>query len=145
MRRYDRGLHITRGAVDITVNAERELDVRVATLLVDVMSSTSAMAPRWRSRGVATVLAMTSGLAPGNEADTKIAGTSIRGNGATGNKANVAIPDSATPNVSSMVATGRAMKGAEMFTPGGPPGPVDPRSAPHPRTSVSQAGRMRGK
>ncbi len=37
----------------------------VPTPLVEVMSSTSAMAPRWRSKGVATVAAMTSGLAPG--------------------------------------------------------------------------------
>ena len=94
------------------------------TLLVEVMSSTSEMAPRWRSNGVATVLAITSGLAPGRDADTKIAGTSMRGSGATGSNVNVAIPHSATPNVSSIVATGRAMKGAEMFTPDGPPDPA---------------------
>ena len=76
------------------------------TLLDEVMSSTSAMAPRCRSRGVATVLAMTSGLAPGSCAETKIAGTSIRGSGATGNNMKATAPHSATPAVSSMVATG---------------------------------------
>src|SRR5271154_3988803 len=86
------------------------------TLLDEVMSSTSAMAPRWRSRGVATVLAMTSGLAPGSCADTKMAGTSIRGSGATGSSVKATAPHSATPTVSNVVATGLLMKGAEMFT-----------------------------
>ena len=54
------------------------------TLLELVMSSTSAIAPRWRSSGVATLLAITSGLAPGRLAETKIAGVSIFGSGATG-------------------------------------------------------------
>ena len=58
----------------------------VPTLLVEVMSSTSAIAPRCRSSGVATLLAMTSGLAPGIDAETKIAGASIFGSGATGSK-----------------------------------------------------------
>src|ERR1700761_3043462 len=112
------------------------------TLLVDVMSSTSDMAPRWRSKGVATVLAITSGLAPGREAVTKIAGTSILGSGATGRNLNVAIPANATPNVSNIVATGRAMKGAEMFTPGGPPGPAVAAGCGHDRTCALPAGRM---
>ena len=77
------------------------------TLLFEVMSSTSAMAPRCRSRGVATVLAITSGLAPGSCADTKIAGTSMRGNGATGSNMNATAPHIATPAVSRMVATRR--------------------------------------
>ncbi len=79
----------------------------VPTPLVEVMSSTSAMAPRCRSSGVATVLAMTSGLAPGSCAETKIAGTSMRGSGATGSSMKAATPHSATPTVSRMVATGR--------------------------------------
>src|SRR5271168_2860453 len=111
------------------------------TLLVEVMSSTSEIAPRWRSNGVATVLAMTSGLAPGRDADTTIAGTSIRGSGATGSNLNVAIPHSATPNVNSMVATGRAMKGAEMFTPGDPPDPPLAARRGHGQTCASRACR----
>ena len=79
----------------------------VPTPLVEVMSSTSAMAPRCRSSGVATVLAMTSGLAPGSCAETKMAGTSMRGSGATGSSMKATAPHSATPTVSRMVATGR--------------------------------------
>src|ERR1700722_1958089 len=111
------------------------------TLLVDVISSTSEMAPRCRSNGVATVLAITSGLAPGRDAETKIAGTSMRGSGATGSNVNVAIPDSATPNVSRIVATGRAMKGAEMFTPDDPRDPADPTQTDHRQTCALRAGR----
>ena len=77
------------------------------TPLVEVISSTSAIAPRWRSSGVATVAAMISGLAPGRFAETKIAGTSIFGSGATGSSVNAAAPHNATPIVSSVVATGR--------------------------------------
>src|SRR3569833_84643 len=86
------------------------------TLLREVISSTSAIAPRCRSRGVATELAMTSGLAPGRLAVTKMAGASILGNGATGSSPNATIPHKATPNVSRIVATGLAMNGAEIFT-----------------------------
>src|SRR5262249_19754542 len=92
----------------------------VPTLLRDVMSSTSAIDPRCRSSGVATELAIASGLAPGREAVTKIAGASIFGSGATGSRVKATIPQSATPSVNSVVATGLAMKGAEMFTPDGP-------------------------
>ena len=42
--------------------------------LVDVISLTPAMVPRRRSSGVATLLAMVSGLAPGKLALTEIAG-----------------------------------------------------------------------
>src|SRR5882672_7629251 len=94
----------------------------VPTLLRDVMSSTSAMAPRCRSSGVATELAITSGLAPGSEAVTNIAGASILGSGATGSSVNATIPHRATPNVNRIVATGLAIKGAEMFTQAGPRG-----------------------
>src|ERR1700742_3228422 len=99
----------------------------VPTLLRDVMSSTSAMAPRCRSSGVATELAMTSGLAPGKEAVTKIAGASILGSGATGRRVKATMPHSATPNDSSAVAIGLAMKGAEMLTRDGLPDQL-PRS-----------------
>ncbi len=42
--------------------------------LLDVISLTPAMMPRRRSSGVATLEAMVSGLAPGSDADTEIAG-----------------------------------------------------------------------
>jgi len=57
----------------------------VPTVLCEVISVTSAMMPRWRSSGVATVVAIVSGLAPGIVANTEIVGKSTCGNGATGN------------------------------------------------------------
>jgi hypothetical protein len=44
------------------------------TELVDVISLTPAMVPRWRSSGVATLVAIVSGLAPGMEALTEMTG-----------------------------------------------------------------------
>ncbi len=117
----------------------------VPTPLDDVMSSTSAMAPRCRSKGVATVLAITSGLAPGSAAETKIAGTSMRGRGATGSSVNATAPQSATPTVNRIVATGRRMKGAEMFTWNCPPTRRRGRSATFCREHAPQAGRRPGR
>jgi hypothetical protein len=54
--------------------------------LCELISFTPAMVPRARSSGVATDDAIVSGLAPGNEADTEIAGKSICGNGDTGSR-----------------------------------------------------------
>ena len=81
----------------------------------DVISVTPAMRPSERSSGVATVAAIVSGLAPGKLACTEIVGKSTCGSGATGNRRNAIAPASATPNVSSVVATGRSMNGWEMF------------------------------
>ena len=44
------------------------------TVLSELISMTSAMMPRWRSSGVATVAAIVSGLAPGILADTEMVG-----------------------------------------------------------------------
>ena len=85
------------------------------TELEEVISSTSAIAPRWRSSGVATLEDIVSGLAPGIAADTKITGKSKLGKGATGSRKNAARPDKASPIVSSVVATGRSMKTREKF------------------------------
>src|SRR3954453_13630811 len=112
----------------------------VPTLLRDVMSSTSAIAPRCRSSGVATELAMTSGLAPGSDALTKIAGASILGSGATGRSPKATTPHRATPNVNRVVATGRLMKGAEIFTRARPPARLPGYAA-----SASQGDQMRGR
>ncbi len=73
------------------------------------------MRPSARSSGVATVAAMVSGLAPGSDACTEIVGKSTCGSGETGSRRNASAPASAMPSVSSVVATGRAMKGAERF------------------------------
>src|SRR5262249_34080828 len=89
----------------------------VPVALVDAMSATSAIWLRCRSSGVATLVAMISGLAPGIEADTEIAGKSVFGNGATGRSEKASMPASAIARVSRVVATGRLMKVADRFMP----------------------------
>ena len=76
---------------------------------------TPAMLPRERSSGVATLEAMISGLAPGRLACTVITGKSMFGSGETGNRPKLTLPSSRIAKLSNMVATGRAMKGAERF------------------------------
>src|SRR5271169_802732 len=88
----------------------------VLTVLDEVISLTSAMTPRWRSSGVATVVAIVSGLAPGIVALTEIVGKSTCGSGATGSLKYAKIPARARPIVSRVVATGRRMNGADGFT-----------------------------
>jgi hypothetical protein len=82
-------------------------------VLTDVISLTSAIWLRWRSKGVATVVATTSGLAPGSCATTEMVGKSTWGNGATGSWKNATAPAAATPKVSRIVATGRLMNGVD--------------------------------
>jgi hypothetical protein len=74
-----------------------------------------AMRPSDRSRGVATVAAIVSGLAPGSDAETDIVGKSTCGSDATGNRLNATRPARAIPSVIRVVATGRFMKGVEML------------------------------
>src|SRR5207248_7759661 len=88
------------------------------TVLCEVISVTSAITPRWRSSGVATVVAIVSGLAPGICANTEIVGKSICGSGATGNLKNAKRPARARPIVSSVVATGRSINGLDRLTSG---------------------------
>ena len=83
------------------------------TVLEDVISVTSAICPRWRSSGLATVVATSCGLAPGNVACTEMVGKSTCGSGATGSLKNATAPAAASPNVSNVVATGRRMKGVD--------------------------------
>ena len=78
-----------------------------------------AIRPSERSSGVATVAAIVSGLAPGSDACTEMVGKSICGSAETGNAWKARMPASATPMVSSVVATGRAMNGADRLKRGG--------------------------
>ncbi len=96
--------------------------------LDEVISVTPAMRPSERSSGVATVAAIVSGLAPGSEACTEIVGKSTCGSGDTGSRRNAIAPASAMPSVSSVVATGRSMKGADRF--------IAPRHSPVARASA---------
>src|SRR6202161_3023394 len=89
----------------------------VPKLLEEVISVTPAMCPNCRSNGVATDDAIISALPPGRLALTEIVGKSTSGRGATGSTSNAIAPARATATVSSVVATGRRMKGAEMFMP----------------------------
>ena len=81
----------------------------------EVSSFTPAIVPSARSKGVATVAAMVSGLAPGKLACTEMVGNSTWGKGATGNWKYANTPAKARPKVSKVVATGRATKGAEKW------------------------------
>src|ERR1700722_6229 len=83
--------------------------------LCDVISVTSAICPRCRSSGAARLVATTSGLAPGNCAVTEIVGKSTCGRGETGRAPYPSNPPNAIATVRSVVAAGRAMKGAETF------------------------------
>ena len=91
--------------------------------LFEVISLTPEITPSVRSSGVATVRAMSDGLAPAMLADTKITGKSTEGRRDTGNMKNAAMPASAMPSVSSTVAMGRWMKGRDRFT-DAPPRPA---------------------
>src|SRR5262245_11362398 len=83
--------------------------------LPEVISVIPAMRPNWRSSGVATAVAITSGAAPGRLALTLIVGNSTCGTGATGRKKNAMPPTRPRANVSSDVATGLLMKGVEIL------------------------------
>src|SRR5690242_1605479 len=93
--------------------------------LVDVISVTPAILPNCRSRGVATADAIVFGSAPGRPALTLIVGNSTWGSGDTGRNSYETMPASASAIVSSVVATGRRMKGSESVT---PTSPVSPRA-----------------
>ena len=82
---------------------------------VEVISVTLAIWPRWRSRGLATVAATSAGLAPGRVACTMMVGMSTSGSGDTGSLKNAMTPATTSPRDSSVVPTGRRMKGAERF------------------------------
>src|SRR5437667_11082433 len=83
----------------------------VPTVLDEVISVTAAMMTRWRSSGVATVVAIVSGLAPGICAKTEMVGKSTCGSGDTGSLKKANTPATATPIVNGVVATGRSVNG----------------------------------
>src|SRR6266480_1686983 len=83
--------------------------------LDDVIESMPAIVVNCFSSGVATAEAIVSGLAPGSEAETWIVGNSTVGSGETGRRKYPIAPASVIAMVSSVVATGRWMKGVERF------------------------------
>jgi hypothetical protein len=74
-----------------------------------------AMRPNMRSSGVATAVAIVSGLAPGKLAETLTVGYSTSGKRAIGKKKKANPPKRSKPMLSRDVATGLLMKGAEIF------------------------------
>lgn len=90
--------------------------------LFEVISVTPAIRPSERSRGVATLAAIVSGLAPGSEADTEMVGKSTCGSGDTGSSPKATMPASVTPMVSRTVATERRMKTDDRFIASDRPG-----------------------
>src|ERR1700679_3690734 len=84
-------------------------------VLAEVISETPAIWPNCRSSGVATDDAIISALPPGRLALTEIVGKSTCGSGATGSTVNAIAPAMAIATVSSVVATGRLINGAERF------------------------------
>jgi hypothetical protein len=79
-------------------------------VLTEVISATFAIWVRWRSRGLATVAAISCALAPGSFASIEMVGKSTSGSGETGSLKNATAPAAAKPKVNSVVATGRKMK-----------------------------------
>ena len=79
----------------------RELD--------EVMVSMPGMVLNAFSRGVATVEAMVSGLAPGRLAETEMVGKSTLGKSLTGRRQYARMPKASIPNMTRVVATGRLM------------------------------------
>ena len=76
-------------------------------LLDDEIEVMPLILPKARSSGVATVLAILSGLAPGKLAVTLITGKSTCGRGATGSNRQANKPTSTSAKDSKPVATGR--------------------------------------
>ncbi len=80
---------------------------------------------------------MVSGLAPGRPAETEMVGNSTCGSGETGRKKYATAPASAMAMVSSVVPTGRWMKGEEMLM----RPPAAPSAAPPQPRQLCDAGR----
>src|SRR5262249_33660026 len=83
----------------------------------EVSSVTPAISPSRRWSGAATVAAIVSGSAPGRLAVTLMVGKSTVGMLATGRKRKATAPTRNRPTASSVVPTGRRMKGSEKLAP----------------------------
>jgi hypothetical protein len=83
--------------------------------LVDVIESIPAIVENSRSSGVATELAIVSGLAPGSAALTWMVGKSTFGRSLTGSSRYAIVPNTAIPTTSSVVITGRRMHSSDTF------------------------------
>src|ERR1041384_6913515 len=75
----------------------------------EVIESSPSMIENWRSSGVATAVAIVSGLAPGRFAETEIVGKSTLGKSLTDNCLYAMRPNNRKPSMTRQVATGRRM------------------------------------
>src|SRR5579872_3106016 len=87
--------------------------------LTEVICVTAAMRLNMRSSGVATAVAIVSGLAPGKLAETVIVGYSTAGKRAIGKNRNASAPKSSSAMLKSEVATGLLINGSDTFIGGG--------------------------
>src|SRR5690554_8235576 len=85
------------------------------------MATTPEILPSARSNGVATVVAMLSGLAPGRLALTVITGKSTSGSGATGSKRQLNSPQASSAKASRQLAIGRLTNRLAGFISPAPP------------------------
>ncbi len=92
----------------------KEICVAPCTLVEDI-DSMPAMVENCFSSGVATALAMVSGLAPGRAAETMIMGKSTLGRSLTGSFRKAMAPKTSSASISSVVITGRRMDNSEIF------------------------------
>ena len=83
--------------------------------LCDDMVESDGICPNCRSSEAVTSDAIVSGLAPGSCVVTWMVGKSTCGKGETDRRMKPMTPARSTAKPSSVVATGRVMKGADMF------------------------------
>ena len=146
---YDGGLGMSRGsrraaaamALCTSCAAASMLRLRLKTMvmfvrpsaLVEVIESMPAMVLNCRSSGVATAAAMVSGLAPRRLAETWMVGKSTFGRSLTGSPRKAKSPKPRMASMTSVVITGRRMKGSEMF--------IEAASPPRASPALSRRGR----
>jgi hypothetical protein len=102
-------------AVMFTLKSNWSVIDVVPSPLVEFIEARPGIAVNWSSSGVATVEAITVGLAPGSCAETTMVGNSTFGSAATGRSWKQTAPNTTRPAVISAVAIGRRMKVSEMF------------------------------
>ena len=84
--RSERGLHVDRRGVDVAAVVELDVDRGVAQRVGRADDVDARIVGNCFSSGIATDVAIVSGLAPGRCADTLMTGNSVLGKAATGRK-----------------------------------------------------------
>src|SRR6516164_9408529 len=118
--------------------------------LVDVIESMPAIVENCFSSGVATEEAIVSGLAPGNEALTKMVGKSTLGRSLTGSSWYANTPNIRMAAMTSVVMTGRSMNSCDSLTVSRPSHPYlfyppEPRASHSAHSLLHPARRVAGR